>query len=754
MFRKKVFRNKFVIGALVLLMLATTGMVSVVLYSEYRLAKLVPGGLGDRFPTKIYSSAWTIRNHDSVSTSELLERLKELDYRATNATPLALGSFDVNSSSIKIALRGFQTPSLVQTPIVISLTRESDNHWTLTDGNGNVLDQVSLEPEVVAELSGPQKVRREPAAWTDFPQSLLDAVVAVEDRRFYKHNGLDFRAILRAAWYNLRHRKNLQGGSTITQQLAKNFFLTQERTLQRKLMEAAFAVYLNFRFSKERILTLYLNQIYMGQDGAVSIAGVKAAADYYFGKPLKNLDVSESALLAGIIRSPYRYNPFQNIRAARERRDTVLRVMMDETFLTEPEYVKASSLPVIVRNRKTTPGPETANNNDYFVAEVIRQLVPHFSEDVLFRYGLKIYSTLDPRAQRLAQTAVKTQKNQAAVVVLDPRTGAVAALVGGKNFKESQFNRATQARRQPGSAFKPFLYGAALENGFTPASLLQDQPRAYRTGKKVWAPRNFDGVYRGAVTLRDALAHSMNGASLDLAQKLGTHNVVKFATRVGIESPLENSLALALGASEVTPFELTSAYAAFANGGFHVNPYLVTAVADYENNVLERNTSERQQVLEPALSYLVTSLLQTTVTDGTAKTAKELGWSGTSAGKTGTTNAGRDAWFIGYTADLLAGVWVGDDEARAAHLSGTKNALPVWVSFMKNYYGDRVPADFEKPAGVTTVKIDPASGLLARSGCPNQKEEIFVTGTEPTVFCTLHPGGFKGWLMKFFRKKI
>ncbi len=746
-------KKKFLVwgGSLAALLSAAT--IAIIFTSEWKLAKLVPGGLGEQFPTKVYAAPFLIPDGFVLSDEELRQRITRLDYRASRVVPLQPGHYKWEGSNLVIALRGFKAPVLEQYPATITLSRNSAGAWSLADEFHHPVSQMALEPELIAELSGPQKVRREPATWDDFPNVLTAAVVAVEDRRFYTHHGIDMRAILRAAWFNVRHRKNLQGGSTITQQLAKNFFLTHERTLQRKLMEVGFAVYLDLRYSKERILTLYLNHIYMGQDGVVSIAGMRAATEFYFAKPLASLTLPEAALLAGIIRSPFRYNPFQNPAAAKARRNRVLKLMLEESLITEPEYEQALAQPLTLRKKATTK-PETGNENDYFVAEVLRQLVPHFSEDVIFRYGLRIHTTLDPLWQKEAHQQVQVEKkNQAVLIAMDPLTGRVLALVGGRNFRESQFNRATQARRQPGSAFKPFVYGVALENGFTPASLLHDEPRAFKDGDSIWAPQNFDGIYRGAVSFRESLAHSINGATLDLAQQLGSPKIIQYARRMGIESPLENSLAIALGASEVSPLELTAAYAPFANGGFRVTPLMVTAVVDAEENVLELNNIEREPVMDPAHSYLMISLLQTTVMEGTAKSLRQMGWNAPSAGKTGTTNSGKDAWFIGTTPGVLVGVWVGNDEAKAVNLSGAKNALPIWGGFLKRVLAGRKVETFEKPEGLLSVRIDPILGLLARSGCPGQKEEIFINGTEPKAYCTVHAGGLRGWLMKLFQNK-
>ena len=371
-------------------------------------------------------------------------------------------------------------------------------------------------------------------------------------------------------------------------------------------MEAVLAVYLEIRYSKEEILTLYLNHIYFGQDGSVSIAGVKAAARFYFSKNLKDLNLNECATLAGLIRSPHRYNPLRDINASRERRNFVLRHMFEESMITQDE-LKSTTIQTITA-KASRGNPQKQDVNAYFVSEVTRQMLNQYSEEELFHYGLSIYTTEDPFLQKFAQESLKSSRAQAALVAIDPQSGDVLALAGGKNYQESQFNRATQALRQPGSAFKPFVFGAALEKGFTPATLLLDQPKSYpkeskrfRKSKNAgWQPKNFDNIYFGTTTLRNALAHSLNSATLDLAQKVGTDKILAFAKKLGIESPLENSLATVLGASEVTLLNLVSAYAPFANGGFRVKAHLVTSVTDAEGNTIEFVGFERGQVMDPA----------------------------------------------------------------------------------------------------------------------------------------------------------
>jgi penicillin-binding protein 1B len=387
-------------------------------------------------------------------------------------------------------------------------------------------------------------------------------------------------------------------------------------------------------------------------------------------------------------------------------------------------------------------------DNAYYVAEVVRQLVPRYGGDVLYRNGLSIYTAMDPVLQSLAQDAARGAKHQAALVALDPRSGDVLALTGGRDFGASQFNRATQAARQPGSAFKPFVYAAALKMGLTPATILRDKPKSYPAQGRDWSPSNYDGVYYGTATMRQALTHSLNAATLDLAARVGIKRVVELARASGITSPLRDDLGLALGASEVGLLELVSAYEPFAHAGQRAAPRLVTAVVDADGGVLEAPPPESTIVLDPAVAYLMTSLMQSVVKEGTARSLKDLGFEWPAAGKTGTTNDGRDAWFVGYTSSLLAGVWTGADDNRALRLTGAKDALPLWAAFMKEASADRPASEFVKPDGVVSARICVESGMLARAGCPKKLDELFIAGSEPTRECVLHRGGILGWLQR------
>lgn len=734
------FRAALAAGASALGLLALLAF-----YAELRLSRLVLNGLGEGFSTRVYAAPFPLRTGLRQSSGDLVRRLERLRYARVDSEPALPGEYALRESRLQVYLRSFRTPLLAQEPALATLSERREGEWEVRVGT-SADRAAALEPEIAAELSGPRKIRREPARWDEIPPLLRGAVVSAEDKRFYRHWGIDPRALARAAWADLSRGGVLQGGSTITQQLAKNFFLTPRRALSRKVLEAFLAVYLELRYEKDQLLALYLNHVYLGQDGDVSVAGVKAAARFYFGKDMGRLTVEESAILAGLIRSPHRYHPARG-EAALRRRDYVLRRMREDGRIDEKALREALAAPL-----PPPPPPERESGRreaSYFVAEVIRRLLPRYGEDALYRYGLSVHTTMDPLLQAAAERALLRAGTQGALVALDPGTGDVLALAGGKEYGRSQFNRATQALRQPGSAFKPFVYGAALEAGFTPAGVLRDLPRRYRgRDSGPWSPRNFDGVYRGTTTLREALALSLNAATLELAERVGTERIIAFARRMGIESPLDPSLAMALGASEVRLIELACAYAPFANGGFRVGPRLLAAVSDAEGNVLEYSRFERNPVLEPALAYLMTSLLESAARDGTGSVLARSGWTVPTAGKTGTTNGGRDAWFIGYTSALLAAVWMGDDAGKRAHLSGSKDAIPLWRSFMEEALRGQPDVSFQEPQGLENAVIDPSTGFLARSGCPEHRKELFLSGTSPAGYCPIHHGGVRGWLRR------
>ncbi len=694
-----------------------------------------PGGRS--FSTRIYAAPFTVADGSAVQPDELLRRLERLRYRGTPA-PAAPGEYSWDGKNLSLYLRGFSGPAGTRAAGQAEL-RYDGERWE-TGGADAV-----LEPELAAEFSAAGRSMGEPAAYAEIPAFLRLAVIAAEDKRFFSHRGLDLYAMGAALWRDLT-RRGLWGGSTITQQLAKNLYLSPRRTLARKLKEAALALRLERRYGKEEILTLYLNRIYLGQDGPFCVTGVKAAADFYFARKLPELTLAESALLAGLIRSPYRYDPRRNPAAALARRNYVLGHMLRQGLISREQRDAAAAEPL-----RTAPRAVRSDDNAYFTAEALRLLLRGYDEDEVFRYGLTVYTTLDTELQAAAAAAARAAPLEAALAVIDPADGRVLALAGGRDYSVSQFNRATQALRQPGSAFKPFVYGAALEAGFTAATLLDDTTRAYRNPDgSVWTPRNYDGISHGTVTLRAALERSFNLATVDLAGRTGPAAVAAFAARLGIKGAVGKDLAAALGTSEVTPLELTAAYAPFANGGLRVEPYLLAAVTGPDGKTAYLRPPAQERVISPQLAFLMTSLLAGVTADGTAAGAlRAAGWERPAAGKTGTSSGGRDAWFIGYVPGLLAGVWTGDDSGRAAGVSGAGAAVPVWAGFMKAALKGRPPEDFAPPGeGLEKAVIDPASGLLAVAGCPQRREELFLAGTAPKGKCPLHSRGLKGWFKR------
>ena len=592
--------------------------------------------------------------------------------------------------------------------------------------------------------------------WLECLKRLVETILAVEDRRFYSHVGIDPVAVGRAVWRNLTKGGVVQGGSTITQQLAKNLFYSPQRTFVRKVKEALAAIVLESKYRKREILESYLNEIYLGQAGFVSIYGVGEAAHRYFGKSLDELTTGEIAMIAGLIKGPNTFAPTKHRELAQQRRDVVLRLLRDQGKLTEEEWKSAVNEPV-----RVVPPDDALAEAPYFVDTVLRQVEE--SVGTPLPEGLRIDSTLDPLLQQSATEGLEQglarleraypalkkseQPLQGAVVVLDPSTGAIVALVGGRDYRISQFNRAVQAHRQAGSLFKPFVYLAAFEASrsggqpyMTPASLLADEPVTFESENGSWSPQNYDKQFRGNVTLRNALEQSLNVPAVRVAKAVGTQPILDVIRQLGVTTVMTNDLSLALGSPAVSLLDMVTAYGTMANGGVFVRPTSLRAASDREGMTLWTATPERRQAVSPQAAYLVTSLLEGVVRRGTAAKAKVLGLTGAIAGKTGTTDGYRDAWFVGYTSDLVIGVWVGFDDERAVRLTGSQAALPIWMDIARRMLPEQA-APFSPPAGVVARAIDPKTGQLATSQCPERVDEVFIEGTEPTVYCEVHGGG-------------
>jgi penicillin-binding protein 1A len=597
------------------------------------------------------------------------------------------------------------------------------------------------------------------------PRHLVNATIATEDRSFYQHWGVDLWGIGRAAVTDVMHLKRTQGGSTITQQLARNLFLTHERTFTRKLKEVALAIRIERTYTKQQILEMYFNQIYFGE-GAY---GVDAAAKTYFDRPVRELRLSECALLAGLPANPALYSPRRHPKAALLRRSKVLRNMLVTKAITPVEFEQAMKSPLGVT--------ATRYRNDkapYFVEMVRLHLDEKYGSNQVYEGGLRVYTTLDMDLQEIAERAVEKQVAaleadlklkqtkasftapaadgprdssmpylQSSLVAMDPRTGYVRALVGGRDWMQSNFNRAVQARRQPGSAFKPFVYVAAIDNGFHPTDVIVDEPVSFPGGNgELYQPGNYDRTFRGPVTLRYALQQSINIPAIKLLRKVGTSLVASYARRMGIRSPIGQNLSLALGSSEVNLLELTTSYGVFANRGIRNDPLYILKVEDKNGTVLEKNAPRPVEVLSEETASVMTSMLQSVMDHGTGYPARARGFMNPAAGKTGTMDDYTDAWFVGYTPSLSCGVWVGFDEKKpiGPGMTGGRAALPVWTDFMIGATRGRPVDDFPLPAGTTTRAVCAETGMLATEACPNVTTERFPEGSEPTEGCSTHPG--------------
>ncbi|MFC1679304.1 penicillin-binding protein 1A [Elusimicrobiota bacterium] len=644
-----------------------------------------------------------------------------------------------------------------------------------------------VQGELIAELS---IEKRALLTLSHIPVDMQNAVLAIEDSRFFEHWGVSVRGMMRAAVANFKAGRIVQGGSTLTQQLAKLIFLSPEKKIIRKIKEMILAMQMERNLSKEEIFQFYLNQIYFGH-GAY---GVMAAAHVYFGKEVQELSLSECALLAGLIKYPGGYSPFRHPKRAERRRRLVLRRMVDEGFITPDEMKKAMEVPI-----PTERPAMTGIQAPHFVEHVRRQLEPKFGYNTLWRGGLKIHTTLDMGMQQAAEEEMETalsafdekalvewerrlaedmeagieppsvstnppSKIQGSFLVLDVRSGAIQVMIGGRSGGgPSDFNRTVQARRQPGSTFKPFVWAAALNAGLTGVSLVEDSPLAYYyDGRdwrllegatdqyainlatsvfadsedfKVWVPNNFDNKFLGVVTLRRALALSRNVASIRIVQHIGPPGVVELAHKVGIRSRLAPVLSLGLGASVVSSLELANAFQTFANGGIHVRPYSVLRVEDSRGRLRQRHVPKEEEAISPQLAYLVTHLLKVVVEGGTGRRARAL--KRPLAGKTGTTNDNRDMWFVGYTPDLLAVGWMGydDDTTLGRKLGSSSTLVPWWTEIMKRVLKDYPKRDFPVPDDVLFLKVDAETGHLALPTCPRQTLQAFLKGTEPTRYC-------------------
>jgi len=618
------------------------------------------------------------------------------------------------------AIGGFVMVHSTDMPQIEALENFKPNATTrVFADNGEMLAEFYMENRIPVGLS-------------IIPPHVIKAFLATEDPRFYSHSGIDVSGVLRAMLSNIRAGKVVQGGSSITQQLAKLLFLEPEKTLTRKIKEALIALQIERRYSKDEILTLYLNQVYLG-NGAY---GVEAASERYFGKHVSRLTLAEGAMLAGLPAAPNKYSPINNLERAYARRMHVLKRMAAEGFITEADLDAANQEPIEIKPAKNAHGFKAP----YFVEYVRQRLEEKFGSTTLYKGGLNVYTTLNLKMQEMAEAAMakdlegiskrhprKDKEIQGAFIAIEPHSGYIKAMIGGNDFAKSEFNRSTQALRQPGSSFKPIVFAAALDNGFRPDSIMVDGPVSYPGAKPgaSWRPTNYENKFEGPVTLRHALAKSINVVAVKLMSKVGIDTTINYARQLGIKSELSPYLPLALGASDVTLMEMTNAYAVFDNSGVYTTPSVIEKITDREGGLIEDNVPATRQALSPDTAAAMTDLLQGVVKFGTGYEARSLGRP--AAGKTGTTSSYNDAWFIGYIPSMVVGVWVGYDDHKPIgnRETGAKAALPAWLEFMKNYAKEyNLPVeDFPAP---------PLPGFNNRTGSANQPSPA-TTETEGPV---------------------
>jgi penicillin-binding protein 1B len=725
-------------------------------YGWYLSTKIEKRFSGRRWqvPSTVYSDAMLLYPGQRHRLGVLKEKLRRLGYREVARVPDRSGDMRVAPSTVDLFLHDLSLPGQSRPGFAVRIRFQGDRIAAIERRDRrSLLPILELEPEEIGRFYGLSRQRRELVSIERVPPHLVRAVLAAEDARFYDHYGFDPLGMLRALWVNLRHGAIRQGGSTITQQLAKNYFLTPERTLGRKFNELMMAVVMEFMYRKDEILEIYLNEIYLGQIGSVAVNGVGEAALFYFGKPVDALSPAEAATLAGLIRSPGGYSPFGDRERCRRRRDAVLQAMQQRGWLTNEDLARAlaSPLEVVAHSAPVQQAP-------YFMDFLAWQLETLYSPKDLSSLGLSVYTTLDTRIQTVAERALAnglarlerekpalrrsdpSQQLQGAIVVMQPKTGYLLAMVGGRNYAVSQYNRITQSRRQPGSAFKPFVYLAALDD-LTPAARLSNAPRTYTVAGKPWQPENFSDETDMAVSMRTALARSYNRATVDLAMRIGLDKIVATARQFQFTTPMQPYPSLALGAFEVVPMELARAYCVFGADGVLPYPMAFKDVVDENRRTIKRTHMTIQQLISPGKAYIIADMLRSVTAEGTARSLAAWNLAGTVAGKTGTTNNYRDAWFVGFTPSLLALVWVGFDNGDSLAATGASAALPIWAELLESLpeYVDGEP--LRQPPDVVRLMVCSESGMLAQGqSCPQPVEEVFLAGHAPTEPCPLHPG--------------
>lgn len=766
-FIKRVLRRLFSLPVVIPLVFIGAIFAGILIYYwtmfSSRIDTLLAGEIYTR-SAGIYAAPKQLRVNENISEDEVIALLKRAGYvdKGTQADT-ARGRYSQNANLVDIepssssSVDGRQ--QFERARVTFNKSGKAIAALSDLDGRGN-LQQVYIEPELISSVTGHERAKRKVIGFNDLPQHLVKAVTVTEDRSFFEHYGVNVRGIVRAFVRRYDADPNSpiarQGGSSITQQLVKNLLLSPERTWRRKVAEAYMSIILETRLSKEQIFALYSNQAYLGQQAGFSINGFGEAAGAYFNKDVTNLNLSESAFLAGLIRSPNRYNPYHDINTATARRNQVLDSMVEAGAVSQQEADAAKAMPLQVAPLK---GRIDSSDAPYFADYVQNQL-----GDMIAGSGaehLRIYTTIDMDLQRAAYAALTKQLAaldkvqakrfepgtlQAALVAMNAKTGEIVAMVGGRDYAKSQLNRASDALRQPGSVFKPFVYATALNTAYdpvprviTPATTYMDAPKTFTFDNQEYSPGNFGDSYSNApVTVRDALVHSLNVVTVEVAMEVTIGRVMSLATKAGLPKPARAYPAMALGTSEATPLQIASAYTSFANLGTRVTPIAINRITTGEGVTIAAPTAQRNDVLRPDVAFVMDSFMKDVVNRGTASKVRGRGLKFNLAGKTGTS---RDGWFAGFTPNLVCAVWVGFDDGSQLGMTGADSALPIWADFMQAALTEHPEwqGDWEMPAGIEQVEVNPKTGAPTAEGDTEKRTEFFLNGTGPNHATSAEP---------------
>jgi penicillin-binding protein 1B len=715
-------------------------------------------------PSRIYSDSTVVYPGLVLKDVGFFERLARLNYHRIDAGQVMERgeySYDAKQHRLIIFLHSFAYAyrnfggEMVQIDIA-----KNDVVQEMSDPYSHKpIYSVELEPELLSGIFEGDWQQRRLVPLNQIPPAFIDSILAAEDHRFYEHHGFDFARTLKAGWIDLTARHVRQGGSTLTQQLMKNFFLTRERSFSRKVKELLMAYIAESKYSKDEILENYINDIYLGQRGQEGIYGIWEASEYYFSKEPRDLTIGEMATIAGMMSSPNRLNPIRHPDLAKNRRNEVLGSMVTDGYINKDAYDRAAA-------ETMHPRETFAETNDapYFVDFVKKELAERYPSSVLTEEGLRVFTTLDVHAEKLAEKAVdqnltdleakhprlkrreEKDRLEECLVSLEPESGKIRAMIGGRNYQQSQFNRITQSKRQPGSAFKIVTYAAAfeetLEGGpekYLPTSYIDDTQFTWQYGDMSWTPNNYKNRFFGQVTLEFALEESLNAAAARIANTIGLDKVVAMGNKLGF-TDLPAYPSIVLGGIEVSPMQLAEAYSIIASDGMDVHPYAVTAVVDQNGKVIEGHELQAEQRLSQQLAYVMQFMLEQVINHGTGAAARTMGFTRPAAGKTGTTNDAKDAWFAGFTPNLLTVVWTGFDQKEVLGLTGAQASLPAWTNFMKAATAARPPLDFVTPPGIVQEVVDPTTGYKATPFCPVKIQGVFPEATAPTQLCPFHNG--------------